>query len=298
MDLLKHKNFIPSGIILSEVDAKYNLRAKFYPQPDGSLKLAEEMCCNRFIFNPDGVEVRHNYKRELAEEYHEAMTELLYNHKPVEKLKPSAEENAERSRRRARNALFDLVNCNKFDYFVTLTLNPDEIDRNDYKAVIKRLNTYLDNRVRRSGLYYVGVPELHKNGGFHFHFLTNGALDLCESGTYIRPSGGKPVKLETLKRQKIDVNSCRVVYNIPSWKLGFTTAIETYGDIKAVANYVGKYITKNDKKIGGRWYYSGGKLNKPVYKYSRVNFGEFVGDFGFTCDGGAFIIKRNFTDLL
>lgn len=279
---MKHEDFLPSGMLLADYEAKYNLRSKFYPQPDGSLKLAEEMCCNRFIFNPDGVEQRRKFKMKFYKENQVDFTE----------------DYSERSRRRARNALFDLINCNKFDYFVTLTLNPKEIDRNDYKSVIKKLNTYLDNRVRRQGLYYVGVPELHKNGGFHFHFLVNDVLELVPSGTYIRPTGGKPVKSETLKRQKIDVNSCRVVYNIPSWKLGFTTAIETYGDIKAVANYVGKYITKNDKKIGGRWYYSGGKLQKPVFKYSRANFGEFVGDFGFSCEGGAFIIRRDFSSLL
>lgn len=299
MDKLKnHEKFLPSSMLLSEYEAKYNCRSKFYPQPDGSLKLAEEMCCNRFIFNPDNVELRHNFKRELAEEYHEAMIELQYKHTPSVKLKTSPEDNAERSRRRARNALFDLINCNKFDYFVTLTLSPEQINRSDYTAIIKKLNTYLDNRVRRNGLYYVGVPELHKNGGFHFHFLVNDKLDIVESGTYIRPSGGKPVKAETLKRQGIDIKDCKVVYNIPSWKLGFTTAIETYGDIGAVANYVGKYITKADKKVGGRWYYSGGKLQKPIHIYSRVSFGEFVGDYGFSCDGGAFIIRKNFDNLI
>ena len=59
-----------------------------------------------------------------------------------------------------------------------------------------------------------------------------------------------------------------------------------------IANYIGKYITKGDKKIGGRWYYSGGKLEKPVYKYFNTSFGHCVGDYGFICDGGAFIIKQ------
>lgn len=290
-DLKKHIEFIPSGIILSEHEAKYNCRKKYYPQPDGSLKLVEEMTCNRFIFNPDNVERRVNRRRIEAEEYHEAMIELLRGYKPRPKFEASPEDNIERSKRRARNKLFDIVNCNKFDYFITLTLDKKKIDRNDYTAIIKKLNTYLDNRVRRSGLYYIGVPELHKNGGFHFHFLVNDVLQLEPSGTYIRPTGGKPVKADTVRRSGFSLEDCKEVYNISDWSLGFTTAIKTYGDIKAVANYVGKYITKGDKKVGGRWYYSGGKLQKPVFEYDRVNFGEVIGDYGFICDGGAFLIK-------
>lgn len=297
-DLKKHIEFIPSGIILPEHEAKYNCRSKYYPQPDGSLKLVEEMACNRFIFNPDNVDRRVNRRRIEAEEYHEAMIELLRGYKPRPKFETSAKDNIERSKRRAKNRLFDLICCNKFEWFVTLTLDRKKIDRNDYTAIMKKLNNYLDNRVRRNGLYYVGVPELHKNGGFHFHFLMNDVLKLEHSGTYIRPTGGKPVKADTVKRSGFSLSDCKDVYNIQDWNYGFTTAIHTYGDIEAVGNYVGKYITKGEKKVGGRWYYSGGKLQKPFFTYSRVNFGAFVGDYGFTCDGGAFLVRKDFTNLL
>jgi hypothetical protein len=297
-DLKNHKNYIPSGILQTAEQAKYNCRSKFYPQPDGSLKLVEEMACNRFIFNPDGVELRHNERRELAEEYHEAMLELMHSTKPRVKPESTPEENILRSKRRAKNKLFDIICCNQFDWFVTLTLDRRKIDRKDYSAIIKKLNSYLDNRVRRAGLYYIGVPELHKDGSFHFHFLMNDVLKLDHSGTYVRPTGGKPVRADTVKRSGFKLSDCKDVYNISDWKLGFTTAIHTYGDIEAVANYVGKYITKGDKKVGGRWYYSGGKLQKPFFTYSRVNFGEFVGDYGFTCDGGAFLVRKDFSSLL
>lgn len=297
-NLKNRLEYIPSGIILNDFECKFNCRSKFYPQPDGSLKLAEEMCCNRYIFNPDNVETRINYERLEREEYYRAMEELQYNPKPRDIFKKSPEDNIQRSKRRAKNKLFDLINCNKFDYFVTLTLDRKKIDRKNYTVIIKKLNSYLDNRVRRSGLYYVGVPELHKDGSFHFHFLMNDVLKLIHSGTYIRPNSSRPVKAETVKRSGFSLDECRDVYNIADWSLGFTTAIKTYGDIKAVANYVGKYITKGEKKVGGRWYYSGGKLLKPVFTYSRENFNEFIGDYGFKCDGGAFLIRNNFDDVL
>lgn len=288
------KKHIPSGLKMTAEQSKFNMRSKYYPQPDGSLKLVEEMCCNRFIFNPDNVEIFHDFRREEREDYYRCMVELQHNAKPRPKYKSSVKENIARSQRRAKNALFDLIACNQWDYFITLTLSPNEIDRNDYQAIIKKLNTYLDNRVRRNGLKYIGVPELHKNGGFHFHFLVNDVLPLGDSGTVKRPDCSRPVKLSTALRLGYNRADLKTVYNISDWGLGFTTAIHTYGEPSALANYVGKYITKSDKKIGGRWYYSGGKLLKPVYTYSRESFGDFVGDYGFNCDGGAFLIRRNF----
>jgi hypothetical protein len=280
-----------SGERVPEHEAKYNCRSKFIPQADGSLKLVEEMYCSRYIFNPEGVSEHNREFRQRREAWESSLLEM-YGLSGHVKRENSPEDNIERSKRRAKKQMFDYIICNNFTNFCTLTLDPKEIDRRNYSAIIKKLNTYLDNRVRRQGLIYVGVPELHKNGGFHFHFLTNDVLPLIDSGTVIRPTGGKPVKVETAKRQGFELAECRTVYNISDWRLGFTTSIRTYGDPEAVANYIGKYITKGEKKVGGRWYYSGGKLLKPVYLYSRVSFGEQVGDYGFINEGGAFIVKK------
>ena len=288
-ELLIKPRFLLSGEKLSPEDCKYNMRAKYIPQNDGSLHLIEEMFCNRYIFNPEHVE-EYNRETRLKREAWANLLDEEYGHRRPDKA--GTVDYSERAKRRAKGKILDYILCNDFSNFVTLTLSPEEVDRNDYSAVIKRLNSYLDNRVRRNGLKYIGVPELHKNGGFHFHFLTNDVLPLVYSGTVIRPTGGKPVKEATAKRQGYDIPACRRVYNVKDWRLGFTTSIYTYGDREAVAAYIGKYITKADEKVGGRWYYSGGDLKKPVYTYHRVNFCEAVGDFGFVCDGGAFIIKK------
>lgn len=279
-----------SGEKLLENECKYNCRGKLIPEPDGSLKLVEEMYCNRYIFNPEGVVEHNRENREKREAWHAQLLEE-YGYTPKVPVSVPRESNLERSKRRAKKHMFDYILCNNFTNFCTLTLDKEKIDRNNYSVIIRKLNNYLDNRVRRQGLKYIGVPELHKNGGFHFHFLTNDVLPLVDSGTVIRPKGGKPVKVSTALKQGYKLEDCRTVYNIADWGLGFTTSIRTYGDREAVANYIGKYITKSDKKLGGRWYYSGGKLLKPVYIYARVNFGEQVGDYGFVCEGGTFIIK-------
>lgn len=287
--LIKPRRLL-SGEKLTAAECKYNLREKYIPQSDGSLKLVEEMCCNRYIFNPEGVE-EYNKSERLRREAWAAQLDEEYGHERPPRPK-AAGDSVERAKRRAKKRISDLILCNDFSNFVTLTLNPEEIDRRDYAAIIKKLSTYLDNRVRRNGLKYLGVPELHKNGGFHFHFLTNDVLPLVYSGTVVRPNGGRPVREETAKRQGFDLGECRRVYNVRDWSLGFTTSIYTYGEREAVAAYIGKYISKSDKKVGGRWYYSGGSLLQPVYKYRRESFGHFVGDYGFQCDGGAFIVKK------
>lgn len=286
--------YIPNGINQLESDCKYNVRYKFIPAPDGSASLYEEMFCNRFIFNPHHVE-EHGRSRRLRREQWCSDLDEMYGrggHYTRERIENS-NDNIERSKRRAKSHLLDYALCNNFDCFVTLTLSGEKIDRTDYKTIVARFSVWLDNRVRRQGLRYVGVPELHHDGAIHFHILCNDVLKIVDSGTVIRPTGGKPVKQATAIRQGFSLDECRTVYNIPDWSLGFSTMYYTYGDVRAVANYIVKYITKGTEKIGGRWYYSGGKLLKPIYRYDYVSFNDVNDfDYDFECDGGQFKIKR------
>lgn len=152
-----------------------------------------------------------------------------------------------RSMNRARSKLRRLALANDFRWFVTLTLDPSKIDREDGKAVAKALSTWADNMVRRKGLKYVLVPELHKKGGIHFHGFFNDAVAFVDSGHV--DDAGHPI------------------YNLPDWKLGFTTAIELYDDYASAVGYVCKYIGKQGVRPMGRWYYSGGALQEPIKEY-------------------------------
>lgn len=182
-----------------------------------------------------------------------------------------AEADTLRSRRRARTIVRDLARCNEFKYFVTLTLDETKIDRYDIKAITKKLNSWLDNRVRRNGLAYVLIPEYHKDRAIHFHGFFNDALAVEYSGTVIPPGGTKPRKPRS-RRQLAEwiEGGGRIVYNLPSWGYGFTSAMELYGDYEAAISYVCKYITKSEEKVGGRWYYSGGALKKPRIVYDDI----------------------------
>lgn len=169
-----------------------------------------------------------------------------------------------RAKRRAAAKLRDYALCNDFKFFVTLTLSPEKIDRYSLVDAIKRMRSWLDNRVRRNGLKYILVPEQHKDGAFHFHGFFNDALEMFDSGTLKIDGKKKPMRPRSERqRQELLAACAKPVYNISDWQLGFSTAIEIYGDYNAAIGYVSKYITKESEKLGGRWYYSGGDLQTP-----------------------------------
>ena len=154
----------------------------------------------------------------------------------------------DKGRRRAIVRLFDYVRCNwDLDCMFTLTFDKEKIDRTSYEDIVKKLGEWCSNRVRRNGLKYLAVPEYHADGeGIHLHGVCNfAALETAWSGK---------------------VNKGKRVYNITDFPYGFT-AVKKFGggdrDRHAVAVYVSKYITKDARKVGGRYYLHGGKLEKP-----------------------------------
>jgi hypothetical protein len=242
----------------SEAAIMHNTQVKIYP--DG----VRVLVADRPIFRERGwEEQRRSAPAELPEGSEEGPRD------------PAAREreSIERSKRRARAAVYDLARCTDFWYFVTLTTSAEKVDRLDDEAVFRKLHNWLDNHVRRSGLAYVLVPEYHKKGGLHFHAFFNGALPVIDSGTLSVPGVKKPRRPRSAaERRRLLDEGAHVVYNLPAWSLGFTTAIELYGSRSAAVGYVCKYITKAERKIGGRWYYSGGDLRRPDVQFADTDF--------------------------
>lgn len=160
----------------------------------------------------------------------------------------SSPESSQKGARRARKDLFLCAACNPdLDIFVTFTQAPDKVaDRYDYKEAVRRLGVWLDNRVRRKGLKYIFVPELHQDGAIHWHGLCNrDALKLVDSGHRDRKG--------------------RTIFNVSDWTVGFSTAT-LVGEHLAACRYVTKYIAKGMQAgtIGGRYWLHGGKLARPI----------------------------------
>ena len=238
----------------TEAEISRNCKQKIYP--DGS---QEFLFCSRPIFGRAGWEE--------VDADHEVFRADVSNEKA------DAAANVDRARRRARAALRDIALCSDFQYFVTLTLDKERVDRYDAGTVFRKLNNWLDNAVRRQGLAYVLVPEHHADGALHFHGLFNDALRRVDSGTLSIPGEKRPRRVRSKKqRAELIAAGARPVWNLPDWGLGFSSAIELYGERGQAVNYVCKYIGKEGEKIGGRWYYSGGKICRPEVRYLDAVF--------------------------
>lgn len=227
--------------------------AKFVEYPDGSYDI---MACSRKVFGPKREKAKNEAK--TAKNEPEMEQKSLFDEKvPSEKKERKAKAaDVDRAKSRARANVRRLALCNDFRWFVTLTIDPKKIDSYDAAAVTRRLNQWLSNHVRRNGLKYVLVPERHKSGRIHYHGFFNDVMEVIPSNK--TDSLGHPI------------------YNLPEWDYGFTTAIELYGDYHAAVGYTCKYIGKDSEKIGGRWYYSGGNLQKPVEKFVDITLAELM----------------------
>lgn len=229
------------------VEDRFNGRLKRYP--DGRWEL---LVCNRAIFSGAGDEEAPPPKKKGRGEKHG---------QPMPKPADRAAANLERSQRRARGRIRDLALCSELDWFVTFTLDAAKIDRYDIGNLTKKMRVWLDNRVRRKGLAYILVPELHRDGAIHLHGLFNDALRMVDSG--VKHS-----------RQVEGGTEWYPVYNVPDWGLGFSSAIRLYGQREKAVNYVCKYINKagDNGRIGGRWYYAGGELKEPDFSYCMMDY--------------------------
>ena len=193
---------------------------------------------------------------------------------------PAAEDLA-RSMRRAKSKLRRIALANDFRWFVTLTLDPAKVDSHDGEAVVRKLNAWCSNAVQRHGLKYILVPERHKKGGIHFHGFFNDAFPVVDSGTIRVPWAKKPRKPKSAaQRAEWLANGGQIVYNLPGWALGFTTAMELYGEYPSAVAYVCKYIGKDGTKPAGRWYYSGGELVEPAVEYVDILPGDLRAEYG------------------
>lgn len=159
-----------------------------------------------------------------------------------------ARESLQTSVSRTKQKIYDYAKANsdEFVYFVTLTFDPHKIDSYNYSLVTGKMTNWLRNiRKKIPLLIYVGVPEKHKSGRYHFHFLMN------DISAILMDSGHK-------------TKDGMSIYNLEAYKLGFSTAT-LIQDRKRVSNYLCKYITKDLalQTKGKKRYWHSRSLNLP-----------------------------------
>ena len=70
------------------------------------------------------------------------------------------------------------------------------------------------------------------------------------------------------------------------WNFGYSLVEPLTGSYEAAVNYCLKYITKDSKKVGGRWYLSGGKLARPRSELADLDMDQIEGTEVFVPEAG------------
>ena len=135
-----------------------------------------------------------------------------------------------------------------FKYFVTLTFDPYKNDLMNFDKVMSKLSRWLSNQTQRRGLKYFVIFEYYpqNNQCVLLHGLFNDALDVADSCTRIVEGRSKLMLLSDIKRRGLESQIKSIVYNIPGWKFGFSTAIPLSGSRLRIASYIKKYIGFSD----------------------------------------------------
>lgn len=178
--------------------------------------------------------------------------------------------------------LYDVGRSNDWEWFITLTFNPDKVDSFDYDLCSKKLSVWLMNlRKIAPDMKYMVVPEPHPTSGrWHFHglFSNISELDFSESGKF--------------------TESGQVIYNVGNYKLGWSTAIKLDGDF-AIVGYMSKYITKSLCEVtkGKKRYWYSRNCNLPaitVYDLEE-SFESVIGRFDLS--EARILTKQGYVDV-
>lgn len=175
--------------------------------------------------------------------------------------------------RRAKNTIKELVMCNEWEYFATLTLDKTKYDRYDLKKYIKDLSQYVrDLRKKGNDIKYLLIPERHKDGAWHIHGFFAG----------LNQEELKEFSLSE-KLPSYIKNSIKQGKKLWNWvgysrKFGFNE-LEEIRDIDKVSSYVTKYITKDlsdtVSELGAKTYY----CSRGLKRAKTIKRGYIAGNY-------------------
>ena len=166
-----------------------------------------------------------------------------------------------------------LSRANRWDYFITLTIDLQKLDSTDFNLISQKLNIWTNNLKKRYApdLKYIIVPELHKDKRkWHFHglFANIGKMSLDFSGKvcigkYIYDYVQKPFATK--------------IYNIPLWKYGFSTAT-VIRDPSRASSYITKYVTKDLCRVlpNKHRYLASQNVDKPIERVFNIAYEDLT----------------------
>ena len=222
----------------------------------------------------DSVQVR-TYKRPVTVSNKINLPQPKQKHisEPKERTMYQIEHSIKSSVNRTVNQIYTISRANKWEYFITLTIDPKKLDNTDFNLVSEKLNIWTNNLKKRYApdLKYIIVPELHKDKSkWHFHglFANIGKMPLTFSG---KVCVGKFV-YDYVKKP-----FATKIYNIPLWKYGFSTATIIRDSSKA-SSYITKYITKDLSHIlqNQHRYLASQNIDQPLERVFNIDYDELT----------------------
>lgn len=188
--------------------------------------------------------------------------------------KPESEGKMTESVSRTKRIIYEYAMCNRWDYFVTLTLDAKKVDRKDLKAVYRKFHDMMvtinssvtgEEWGRQKKVEYVIIPELHKDGSVHFHGLMRGF---------------HKSDIRTNEHGKLEWRHWRDNF-------GFCN-LQKVKDANAVSAYITKYCTKDlratIKERGAHMFYASHGLKKAETIYAGG--GVWCGVWDYVSDDG------------
>lgn len=144
----------------------------------------------------------------------------------------------QKSMSRTISKIYDYANSYDWEWFCTFTFSDAKVDRYDFVSVSKYMTKWLNNMRTKycSNMKYVLVPELHKDGAWHFH----GLFADCDGLNFVpainHKEGSKFYGCPLVRKGQ-------QVYNIKRFKC-FSDCTKII-DTKKASSYITKYITKD-----------------------------------------------------
>lgn len=164
----------------------------------------------------------------------------------------------------SKSKLIDLVYHNSmispWEYFVTLTFDPEEVDSLDYRAVSTALAKWTNNMKHQNPrMAYILVPELHKSGRIHWH------------GVFRDVPNWKLSPARSAKTNRLIYKNGVQIFNLDNYKYGHTT-VSKIKNQEAVSVYCSKYMTKDMIDLDyKKRYWSSRNLERPTKQYALLD---------------------------
>lgn len=162
-------------------------------------------------------------------------------HRSGKKNTAENEEKLQASLSRTKSRIFELALCNGWEWFVTLTLNPQKFDRAGLKTYKNKLSTFIKNynRIHNTNIKYLLIPELHGDKtNYHMHGLMMGLP--IEHLHEFRANEKFPIKILS------EIAHGHKLYSWPAYAKTFGyISISKIINAESMSKYITKYIIKD-----------------------------------------------------